>query len=152
MRGQYRKASDPLGGHVVFGPYSKKTGRFGKYSGASPKDISASIKSIEPKFSMTDEHPKKTALNYYIRLVRIHPFYDANGRIARLITDSYLLKHKFFVDWHTIREDPDKNNAFISRLNRCHDRFNTPSYKYKFQSLLEFWTNYIYELEDFDSD
>lgn len=39
-----------------------------------------------------DLHPIKKAAYIHYELVRIHPFWDGNGRVARLLTNFYLMK------------------------------------------------------------
>ena len=41
------------------------------------------------------EHPVKTAAFLHHKLVEIHPFTDGNGRVARLLTNLYLMKSTY---------------------------------------------------------
>jgi len=53
-------------------------------------DLIAMLKDKDKK-----EHPIKTAAFLHHRLVEIHPFTDGNGRVARLLTNLYLLKEGY---------------------------------------------------------
>ena len=53
-------------------------------------DLIAMLKDKDKK-----EHPIKTAAFLHHRLVKIHPFTDGNGRVARLLTNLYLLKEGY---------------------------------------------------------
>jgi len=50
-------------------------------------DLIASLKDMEKR-----EHPIKAATFLHHKLVEIHPFADGNGRVARLLTNLYLMK------------------------------------------------------------
>ena len=43
------------------------------------------------------EHPVITAATFHYRFVRIHPFDDGNGRMARLLMNMILMKHGYTV-------------------------------------------------------
>ena len=43
------------------------------------------------------EHPVVTAATFHYRFVRIHPFDDGNGRMARLLMNMILIKHGYTV-------------------------------------------------------
>ena len=53
-------------------------------------DLIALLKDKERK-----EHPIKTATFLHHKLVEIHPFTDGNGRVARLLTNLYLMKEGY---------------------------------------------------------
>ena len=53
-------------------------------------DLIAALKAKEKK-----EHPLKTAAFLHHKLVEIHPFTDGNGRVARLLTNLYLMKEGY---------------------------------------------------------
>lgn len=51
-------------------------------------------------------------------MIRIHPFYDGNGRVSRIVTNHYLLTmSKTFLNW----ADFDNKSKFIKKLNFAHD-------------------------------
>ncbi|MCK4732962.1 MAG: Fic family protein [Methanophagales archaeon] len=53
-------------------------------------DLIESLKDTEKR-----EHPIKTATFLHHKLVEIHPFADGNGRVARLLTNLYLMKEGY---------------------------------------------------------
>ena len=58
------------------------------------------------------EHPIIIAATFHYRFVRIHPFDDGNGRMARLLMNMILIKHGFTVAM--IRQDD--RNEYLNRL------------------------------------
>ena len=58
------------------------------------------------------EHPIIIAATFHYRFVRIHPFDDGNGRMARLLMNMILIKHGFTVA--LIRQDD--RNEYLNRL------------------------------------
>ena len=62
-------------------------------------------------------------IRFYQKFVRIHPFYDANGRIARIITNIYLLQFDKQVAWIKF----DRKGKFLRKLNQCH-KYPTDEY------------------------
>ncbi|MBU0713399.1 Fic family protein [bacterium] len=80
-------------------------------------------------------------LRFYQHFAYIHPFYDANGRIARILMIIYLLINNL-----TIKREPfdQSKGKFLKRLNRCHERFETDKsdqyFKYFFQFMKKFIT------------
>jgi Fic family protein len=64
-------------------------------SKTTPPSYSKIINSMENYISNIHElkiHPIKKAAFIHHELVRIHPFFDGNGRVSRLITNLYLMK------------------------------------------------------------
>ena len=58
------------------------------------------------------EHPIIIAATFHYRFVRIHPFDDGNGRMARLLMNMILIKHGYTVAM--IRQDD--RNEYLNRL------------------------------------
>ena len=61
------------------------------------------------------EHPTVVAARLHYDFVRIHPFDDGNGRVARLLMNYHLLRHKFPP---VIIKTVDKNN-YLAALQRA---------------------------------
>ena len=64
------------------------------------------------------EHPIIIAATFHYRFVRIHPFDDGNGRMARLLMNMILIKHGFTVA--LIRQDeprrvPEQDSRGLTR-------------------------------------
>lgn len=148
--GEFRKSADPLGGQVHFGPFDRASGKSAKFQGSSPKDIESDLKGICQLLSPDDPDPALSAVRFYQRFVYIHPFYDANGRIGRLLVSLYLGYHGFTVLWKPLEEE--KKDKFISLLNKCHDLMGKPHYEKKIQQLCRFLKKYIISNEELGSD
>ena len=61
------------------------------------------------------EHPLVIAATFHYRFVRIHPFDDGNGRMARLLMNMILIKHGYTVAMIP-REERDE---YLSRLEQA---------------------------------
>ncbi|MFH5884097.1 Fic family protein [Halalkalibaculum sp. DA3122] len=82
---------------------------------------------IDEKLDMAFSHlvidpgdPIENAMRFYQRFVYIHPSYDANGRIGRVIVSTYLNLFGYYVQWGEF--DGPNNSKFINKLNACHER------------------------------
>ena len=61
------------------------------------------------------EHPIVIAATFHYRFVRIHPFDDGNGRMARLLMNMILIKHGYTVSIIPIQE----RNRYIGTLEQA---------------------------------
>lgn len=61
------------------------------------------------------EHPIVIAATFHYRFVRIHPFDDGNGRVARLLMNMILIKHGYTVAIVPIQE----RNRYIESLEQA---------------------------------
>lgn len=61
------------------------------------------------------EHPIVIAATFHYRFVRIHPFDDGNGRLARLLMNMILIKHGYTVAIIPIQE----RNRYIDHLEQA---------------------------------
>ncbi len=66
------------------------------------------------------EHPVIIAAIFHYRLVRIHPFDDGNGRMARLLMNLILLRHGYTVAI-VQREARDRYLEELERVDRTED-------------------------------
>lgn len=67
------------------------------------------------KAEAEDEHPIVIAATFHYRFVRIHPFDDGNGRMARLLMNMILIKHGYTVAIIPIQE----RNRYIESLEQA---------------------------------
>lgn len=141
--GKYRQQSDKNNGMVGFGGKHDRE-YLNKFIGSVASKINEEIQQLSTLLDNNNE-PAKHAILYYQQFVKIHPFYDGNGRIARLIISIYLSKHDLGVDWKNLSF---KQNEFISKLNNCHKRVNSDKAtqeKY-LNFLINFLKRFIYNL------
>lgn len=66
------------------------------------------------------EHPIVIAAAFHYRFVRIHPFDDGNGRMARLLMNMILIKHGYTVALIPI-EERDRYISALARADRTED-------------------------------
>jgi len=67
-------------------------------SSTTPPDFSKIVKLMDEfikNIKETKFHPLKKAIFIHYEFVRIHPFIDGNGRVARLLTNLYLMKQGY---------------------------------------------------------
>lgn len=139
--GEIRKIDDPNSGFVGFGGESKT--RFGKlkFQGYPPKKLKYEILKILLVLEPKTESPIGNAIEFYQKFVLLHPFYDVNGRIARLVVSFYLKIHGYHVKWRIL--NTTKRNIFLKRLNECHKRTGTELYPKYLKYLIDFFSDYV---------
>jgi len=145
--GKLRLSSDPNGGRVGFGGSdSRIIGNF-KYIGSPCSEIENDLSKCFALLTENPPDPISSSVEFYRRFVKIHPFYDANGRIGRLIISLYNQRHGFYINWSQIEKDGNKSN-FIKRLNECHKRENQKVYSIHFEYLLSFVKKYTIKISE----
>ena len=148
--GELRKSTDPQGGHIYFGGFDPKSSKFPKFQGSFPKNIEGDLEEICQLLSPSDPDPVLSAVRFYQRFVYIHPFYDGNGRIGRLLVSLYLGYYGYTVLWKPLEEE--NKDKFISLLNKCHDLIGKPHYEKKIRQLYRFLEKYVISNEELESD
>ncbi len=152
--GRYRKATDPGGGTIFFG--GKQPGRRRmKFEGSPPADIKDDLRHAFRVLSNGSLDPKAASIEFYMRFNRVHPFYDANGRISRLIVSIYLHLYGTYVDWDRVDR---AHGDFVSRMNSCHKRakgapnqthYEPEQYNEYFGYVLSYWEKCLSPISDF---
>lgn len=147
--GNFRKATDPSAGIVNFGgrrPQRLKA----HFRGSPPRNIPEDLEHAFAVLRKTGD-PVAASIEFYMRFNRVHPFYDANGRISRLIVTIYLHTQGWYVDW---KEIDTKKNDFLHRMNKCHKRspahvdyYDEDMYCRYFDIVLSFWERYTYPID-----
>lgn len=64
----------------------------------TPPDFSKIVKLVDKLITdikNSKKHPIETSAFLHHQLAKIHPFIDGNGRVARLLTNLYLIKHGY---------------------------------------------------------
>ncbi|KPP94256.1 MAG: hypothetical protein HLUCCA01_12770 [Bacteroidetes bacterium HLUCCA01] len=140
--GEYRKKSDPGGGNVGFGgvPSQKHKQAF---PASNPDNIEEEvIEAFEFLTAGSDEDCIDRAIRFYQKFVRTHPFYDGNGRIARLITNMYLQSYDKQIAWGEF----DSKSKFLKKLNQCHKNPTDENFGYLKRKLV------VIEIGDVDEE
>jgi len=113
--GNYRQSTEANSGTVFFGP---QRGGAPEFIGTPADRIENELVDAFRNLTKRSSDPVSAAVKFYQQFVRIHPFYDANGRICRLLVSVYLDYHKRYVDWENLQ----RQGEWIGKLNACHRR------------------------------
>ena len=152
--GDYRKSTEPNGGEVFFGR-EDKTGSYPLFKGVDPNKIEDEVMKACKFLIMLPDDPLENALRFFQRFLRIHPFYDANGRIGRHIVNIYLQRFNLFINWENIlnkegRSRGGQNNKggkYVRKLTQCHKfENNSPQYEIYFGYMLSFYQKHLKEI------
>lgn len=141
--GNYRLSSDPRQGRIYFGPLHAQN-RAPKFEGDTPEKIEQGVKLAVSHLKWHPEDHLLQAMKFYQKFVNVHPFYDANGRIGRMIASIYLANHEQVLSW----KDFDSKRKFISKLNRCHLLPSDENFAY----LVNHVRSHAYALADYDGE
>lgn len=138
--GCYRDSRDALKGHVEFGLPIKKINdnaqsSNSRFNGFAPKDIKQGVEKAIEHLVFTAADPVQCAAKFYQQFVRVHPFYDGNGRIGRYMVEVYLYRFGRYVRW----EDMKRNNRWLRQLNHCHKRMTALTMKKSYPFATEWW-------------
>lgn len=100
-------------------PNSVITATGERFEYASPEETPALMTDLIDWYNSAVEEGKLSALElaslFHYRYIRIHPFEDGNGRIARLIVNFILLR----AGYPMIIVRSDDKDKYLSALNRC---------------------------------
>lgn len=123
--GKYRQKDDPENGNIYFGKQHAQR-RKPLFYGDHPDQIEEGIKVAVSYLESKSKDPLYNAMHFYQKFVFVHPFYDANGRIGRLIANMYLNLHNLSLAWSEF----DSKSKFIKKLNRCHHKPDEENFRY----------------------
>ena len=142
--GNYRQPTEPKGGTVYFG---SQKGAQPRFIGTPAGEIEQTLHQVFRHLSKNASNPVASAVIFYQQFVRVHPFYDANGRICRLLVSLYLDYHRCYVNW----DDLQHQGKWIRKLNACHDRQSQPKLYDKYLDyLVTHFLNYVSDKSIFE--
>lgn len=150
--GCYRSSQDKYRGYVEFGQPAKKLSDGAGCSNSRFQGIDSSL--IEEKIAIAVRQlvfdgadPVGTAAKFYQQFVRIHPFFDGNGRIGRFIVEAYLYYHNLYIRWG----DMKRNGRWIKQLNYCHKRMTLQTMNTSYPFAIKWWVHhfqkYVHKIE-----
>lgn len=77
----------------VVGDYKKLPNEVGGRETTLPEDVPSAMKSLLKEYNAIETKELKDILEFHVKLERIHPFQDGNGRVGRLIMFKECLKY-----------------------------------------------------------
>lgn len=142
--GCYRESLDALKGRVEFGFPTKKINdkaesSNSRFNAVSPNEIEKGVGNAIKKLAFDGSDPISNSAEFYQRFVRVHPFYDGNGRIGRYIVEAYLYHHGNYVRW----EEMKKNNRWIRQMNYCHRKMTPLTINTSYPAATKWWIHHF---------
>lgn len=142
INGEFRSSDHDGSGYVYFGGQKRHELR-ARFTGSNPEQIKSDLKeAFEFILNFESHTPIDDALRFYQKFVFTHPFYDGNGRVARLFVNLYLLAYGKFIDWKNLQS----KGKFLNKLNYYHE---TGKEKH-FSWWAKICYKYVYDISDED--
>jgi Fic family protein len=87
-----------------------------------PPNADAASAGLDESFARYAErkehaHPVLVAADLHYEIARLHPFFDGNGRTARLLMNAHLLQHRY----PPLIIEPDRRGAYLDALDAKQD-------------------------------
>jgi Fic family protein len=125
----FRKSTKTISGQTTFydikvgiyktRPNSVVTATGEKFEYASPEETPAFMSDLVAWYNKEEKEkvlsPVELAALFHYRYIRIHPFEDGNGRIARLLVNYILMRHNYRM---IVVQSADKDN-YLRVLHQC---------------------------------
>lgn len=117
INGEFRSSDHDGSGSVYFGGQKRQELR-SRFTGSKPENIESDLEeAFTYLLDFESDTPVDDALRFYQKFVFTHPFYEGNGRVARLFVNLYLLAYGKFIDWKNLQD----KGKFLSKLNYYHE-------------------------------
>lgn len=142
--GCYRSSHDKYEGRVEFGLPAKKLSdeadsSNSRFSGIDSALIEENVGIAIQQLAFDGSDPIDNAARFYQQFVRIHPFYDGNGRVSRFIVESYLYYHDMYIRWG----DMKNNSRWLKQLNYCHRKMAPQTLATSYLFALKWWIHHF---------
>lgn len=142
INGEFRSSDHDGSGSVYFGGQKRQELR-SRFTGSNPENIEADLKeAFKHLLDFESDTPVDDALRFYQKFVFTHPFYDGNGRVARLFVNLYLLAYGKFIDWKNLQD----KGKFLSKLNYYHETGKEEHFRWWAKICYKF----VYDISDED--
>ncbi|WP_020404866.1 Fic family protein [Gracilimonas tropica] len=142
INGEFRNSTHDGYGSVYFGGQKGQELK-PRFTGSKPENIENDLReAFKFIIDLKSDTPVDNALRFYQKFVFAHPFYDGNGRIARLFVNLYLLAYGKFIDWKNLQD----KGKFLSKLNYYHETGKEDHFKWWAKVCYKF----VYEISDED--
>lgn len=146
--GSFRQTTEPNRGYVGFGKSDVRKPSGAQFDGTPADQIEEKLKTVFTLLAWEDTDPIRTSAIFYQRFVRIHPFYDANGRIGRALVTIYLRLHGYYFLWRKL--ETTSKHDFIKKLNDCHKRENSYTLREYEDILVHFWEKFVVRVSEIE--
>lgn len=137
---------------AVVGDYKKYPNEVGDIATTEPEDVQSSMHELLKWYNNIDNQSFDDILDFHARFEKIHPFYDGNGRVGRLIMFRECLKNNivpFFIHDDYKMEYYNGLHQWQTNKDKTYLRETCLFMQDHMKSILDYFRiDYVYMLED----